>query len=207
MELYEKLLNIQQELKAPKNRKNRFGGYSYRNTEDIFTAVKPLLAKYGVILTVTDELLLIGDRYYVKAEAHLFDTESVVEIKTCAYAREQLERKKSDASQLTGAASSYARKYALNGLFLIDDEADPDAYGADDPDEELDELEEEEQRKPRSGRKKRDSFEAINEDSPFYTVIENDEEEPDDEEEDDESDIEEEEEKKPVTRRRRKRRD
>lgn len=206
MELYEKLLNIQQELKAPKNRKNRFGGYSYRNTEDIFTAAKPLLSKYGVILTVTDELLLIGDRYYVKAEAHLFDTESGIEIKTCAYAREQLERKKSDASQLTGAASSYARKYALNGLFLIDDEADPDAYGADDPDEELDELEEEEQRKPRSGRKKRDSFEAINEDSPFYTVIEDDE----DEDEDEESDVEEEEEeeeRKPVTRRKRNRRD
>lgn len=202
MELYEKLLNIQQELKAPKNRKNRFGGYSYRNTEDIFTAVKPLLSKYGVILTVTDGLLLIGDRYYVKAEAHLFDTESVKKIKTCAYAREQLERKKSDASQLTGAASSYARKYALNGLFLIDDEADPDTYEEDDDsDEELDKLEEEEQRKTRSGRRKRDSFEEIDKDSPFYAVIEDDE--------DEESDVEEEpeEERKPVTRRRRKRRD
>ena len=206
MELYEKLLNIQQELKAPKNRKNRFGGYSYRNTEDIFTAVKPLLSKYGVILTVTDELLLIGDRYYVKAEAHLFDTESVIEIKTCAYAREQLERKKSDASQLTGAASSYARKYALNGLFLIDDEADPDTYEEDDDsDEELDKLEEEEQRKTRSGRRKRDSFEEIDKDSPFYAVIEDDEDEESDVEE--EPDVEEEEERKPVTRRRRKRRD
>lgn len=139
MDLKNKLLAIQQELKAPKGRNNRFGGYFYRSTEDILTALKPLLKKQKVILTITDTMELIGERYYVKATVCLEDVESETGISVSAYARETLERKKSDDSQLTGAASSYARKYALNGLFLIDDSADPDTY-EDDP-EELDSQE------------------------------------------------------------------
>lgn len=159
MDLKNKLLAIQQELKAPKGRNNRFGGYNYRSTEDIFTALKPLLKKYKVMLTITDTMELIGERYYVKATVCLEDVESETGISVSAYARETLERKKSDDSQLTGAASSYARKYALNGLFLIDDSADPDTY-EDDPEEldrqEAEELQQEEEeeapapvRKPR----------------------------------------------------------
>lgn len=159
MDLKNKLLAIQQELKAPKGRNNRFGGYFYRSTEDILTALKPLLKKQKVILTITDTMELIGERYYVKATVCLEDVESETGISVSAYARETLERKKSDDSQLTGAASSYARKYALNGLFLIDDSADPDTY-EDDPEEldrqEAEELQQEEEeeapapvRKPR----------------------------------------------------------
>lgn len=152
MDLKNKLLAIQQELKAPKGRNNRFGGYYYRSTEDILTALKPLLKKQKVILTITDTMELIGERYYVKATVCLEDVESETGISVSAYARETLERKKSDDSQLTGAASSYARKYALNGLFLIDDTADADTY--EDNPEELDRQEAEEQeekpaRKPR----------------------------------------------------------
>ena len=143
MDLKNKLLAIQQELKAPKGRNNRFGGYFYRSTEDILTALKPLLKKQKVILTITDGLELIGDRYYVKATACLEDVESETGISVSAYARETLERKKSDDSQLTGAASSYARKYALNGLFLIDDTQDADTY------EDAPEEEEKPARKPR----------------------------------------------------------
>ena len=142
MDLKNKLLAIQQELKAPKGRNNRFGGYFYRSTEDILTALKPLLKKYKVILTITDTMELIGERYYVKATVCLEDVESETGISVSAYARETLERKKSDDSQLTGAASSYARKYALNGLFLIDDTADADTY--EDNPEELDRQEAEE---------------------------------------------------------------
>ncbi len=121
-------MHIQQELKAPKGRNNRFGGYYYRSTEDILTALKPLLNKYKVILTISDEMELIGERYYVKATSWLEDTETGTGIGVSAYARETFERKKSDDSQLTGAASSYARKYALNGMFLIDDTQDADTY-------------------------------------------------------------------------------
>lgn len=149
MELKEKLLHIQQELKAPKERNNRFGGFLYRSTEDILTVLKPLLKKNKVMLTMSDTVELIGERYYVKATVCLEDTESETGISVSAYARETPEKKKYDDSQLTGAASSYARKYALNGLFLIDDSADPDSY-EDDP-EELDRQEAEEKpaRKPR----------------------------------------------------------
>lgn len=152
MEFKEKLMTIQQELKAPKGRNNRFGGYYYRSTEDILMALKPLLKKHKVILTITDGLELVGERYYIKATVCLEDVESETGISVSAYARETLERKKSDDSQLTGAASSYARKYALNGLFLIDDTGDPDTY-EDDPEEldrqEEEELEEKPARKPR----------------------------------------------------------
>lgn len=158
MDLKNKLLAIQQELKAPKGRNNRFGGYYYRSTEDILTALKPLLKKQKVILTITDTMELIGERYYVKATVCLEDVESETGISVSAYARETLERKKSDDSQLTGAASSYARKYALNGLFLIDDTADADTY--EDNPEELDRQEAEELEEEKPARKPRQKKEA-----------------------------------------------
>ncbi|HIB8446465.1 TPA: ERF family protein [Escherichia coli] len=121
-DLYNKLWTIQQTLNAPKNQRNNFGGYNYRSAEDILEAVKPLLQ--NITLTVSDEIVLIGDRYYVKATATLSDGEDVIAV--TAYAREEESKKGMDASQLTGATSSYARKYALNGLFCIDDAKDPD---------------------------------------------------------------------------------
>ncbi|EPC9017404.1 ERF family protein [Escherichia coli] len=121
-ELHKKLWTIQQTLNAPKNQRNNFGGYNYRSAEDILEAVKPLLQ--SITLTVSDEIVLIGNRYYVKATATLSDGED--EIAVTAYAREEESKKGMDASQLTGATSSYARKYALNGLFCIDDAKDPD---------------------------------------------------------------------------------
>ena len=165
MDLKNKLLAIQQELKAPKGRTNYFGGYYYRSTEDILTALKPLLQKQKVILTITDSMELIGDRYYVKATACLEDVESDTGISVSAYAREALERKKSDDSQLTGAASSYARKYALNGLFLIDDSADPDTY-EDDPDQEAVEEAPAPARKPRQ--KKEAAEDTVDHDRYYY---------------------------------------
>ena len=121
-ELHKKLWTIQQTLNAPKNQRNNFGGYNYRSAEDILEAVKPLLQ--NITLTVSDEIVMIGNRYYVKATATLSDGED--EISVTAYAREEESKKGMDASQLTGATSSYARKYALNGLFCIDDAKDPD---------------------------------------------------------------------------------
>lgn len=121
--LQDKLLKIQKELKAPKSQLNAFGKYNYRSCEDILEAVKPLLE--GVGLCLSDEMVLIGDRYYVKATVKLYDGDEVICV--TAYAREELDKKGMDSSQITGAASSYARKYALNGLFLIDDTTDSDA--------------------------------------------------------------------------------
>ena len=121
-ELHKKLWTVQQTLNAPKNQRNNFGGYNYRSAEDILEAVKPLLQ--SITLTVSDEIVLIGNRYYVKATATLSDGED--EIAATAYARDEESKKGMDASQLTGATSSYARKYALNGLFCIDDARDPD---------------------------------------------------------------------------------
>lgn len=123
MSLYAKLEKIQKELNAPKNQYNSFGKYHYRSCEDILGAVKPLLD--GCALVVTDEIQMIGDRFYVVATAKLTDGKETVEAK--GYAREELQKKGMDASQLTGATSSYARKYALNGLFAIDDTKDSDA--------------------------------------------------------------------------------
>ncbi|NVF41887.1 ERF family protein [Escherichia coli] len=125
-DLYNKLWTIQQTLNAPKNQRNNFGGYNYRSAEDILEAVKPLLQ--NVTLMVSDEIVLIGDRYYVKATATLSDGED--SISATAFAREEKEQKGMTAGQLTGATSSYARKYALNGLFCIDDakDLDTDAY-------------------------------------------------------------------------------
>ena len=124
MKLYEKLINIQSKLKAPKGQYNSFGKYSYRSCEDIFEAVKPYLSKEQISLILSDDLVLIGDRYYVKATATLTDGEET--ITNVAYAREEDTKKGMDGSQITGASSSYARKYALNGLFLIDDVKDND---------------------------------------------------------------------------------
>ena len=121
-----KLMNIQQELKAPKGQYNSFGKYAYRSCEDILEAVKPLLKKEKVTLTISDELQYIGNRYYIKATATLIDTESDATISNSAYAREEETKKGMDGSQITGASSSYARKYALNGLFGIDDNKDSD---------------------------------------------------------------------------------
>ena len=117
---------LQNELYAPKNQYNKFGQYSYRNCEDIYNAVKPLLQKYLMSLFLTDDIVIEGERYYVKATATVFDTLSEEALINTAYAREEETKKGSDGSQITGASSSYARKYALNGLFLIDDVKDSD---------------------------------------------------------------------------------
>ena len=124
--IYEKLLAVQNELKAPKDKRNNFGGYNYRSCESILEAVKPLLQEQGLMLTIKDEVVNIGDRYYVRATALLDDISSNGEIAITALAREEEAKKGMDASQITGTASSYARKYALNGLFLIDDTKDAD---------------------------------------------------------------------------------
>lgn len=123
MEIYQKLERIQKQLKAPKNQHNKFGGYNYRSCEDILEAVKPLLD--GCVVTISDTIREVGGRIYVEAEATISD--GVNQINVTAFAREPEDRKGMDASQITGAASSYARKYALNGLFLIDDTKDADA--------------------------------------------------------------------------------
>lgn len=122
-----KLITIQNELKAPKGQYNKFGKYKYRNCEDILEALKPLLLKHECSLTVSDDIVLVGDRYYVKATVTLTECETSVTHEVTAFARESLEKKGMDESQITGAASSYARKYALNGLFAIDDTKDADS--------------------------------------------------------------------------------
>lgn len=126
MNIYEKLMNIQKELKAPKGQYNSFGKYKYRSCEDILESVKPLLEKYKVTIILTDKLEQIGERYYIRAMVILFDTESDNSIENTAYAREEETKKGMDGSQITGTSSSYARKYALNGLLLIDDTKDAD---------------------------------------------------------------------------------
>ncbi len=123
----QKLQHIQSSLKAPKGQTNKFGGYKYRSCEDILTAVKPLLAVWGCSLTISDEIVEVGGRVYVRADAALNDNESPQSINTAGYAREAINKKGMDDAQITGSASSYARKYALNGLFAIDDTKDPDA--------------------------------------------------------------------------------
>lgn len=129
--MQDKLIKVQEKLKAPKNQRNNFGGYNYRSCEDILEAVKPLLAEEGLLLTLNDELVQIGERYYVKATASVTDGNQTVS--AIAFAREADTKKGMDDSQITGTASSYSRKYALNGLFLIDDtkDADTDEYTKD----------------------------------------------------------------------------
>lgn len=117
---------IQTELKAPKGQYNKFGNYKYRSCEDILEAVKPILAKYGATIIITDDIEVRGDRYYVRATAVLRVGEKVIGT-TQAFAREPEDKKGMDTSQITGTASSYARKYALNGLLLIDDTKDEDS--------------------------------------------------------------------------------
>ena len=126
MSVYEKLMNIQSELKAPKGQRNSFGNYNYRSCEDILEAVKPLLAKHQAALTISDSIELIGTRFYVKATAKLVDVVDDTMIENTAYDRESESKRGMDDSQLTGATSSYARKYCLNGLFAIDDTKDAD---------------------------------------------------------------------------------
>lgn len=126
MAIYEKLAKVQQELKAPKGQYNSYGGYRYRSCEDILEAVKPLLIANGLVLTINDDVVQIGDRYYIKATAIIKDINGDGVAHNTAYAREDENKKGMDGSQITGTASSYARKYALNGLFLIDDTKDAD---------------------------------------------------------------------------------
>lgn len=122
----QKLLLLQAELKAPKSQRNNFGNYNYRSCEDILEALKPLLAKHKAVITISDTLENIGERYYVKATATLYDIESEESISNTSFAREEETKKGMDGSQITGASSSYSRKYALNGLFGIDDTKDSD---------------------------------------------------------------------------------
>lgn len=119
------LITIQSELKAPKSQFNKFGGYKYRKAEDILEAVKPLLNKQKCTLTITDDIVMVGNRIYVKATATIKNEKGECET-TTGWAREEESKKGMDGSQITGASSSYARKYALNGLFAIDDNADSD---------------------------------------------------------------------------------
>lgn len=118
------LINIQSEMKAPKNQRNTFGGYNYRSAEDILEAVKPILKENNCTLMVSDEIIFIGNRYYIKATATL--SNETTSVSTSAFAREEETKKGMDGAQITGSASSYARKYALGGLLLLDDNKDAD---------------------------------------------------------------------------------
>lgn len=138
MTIYEKLSAVQATLKAPKNQRNSFGGYNYRSCEDILEAAKPILRKNGLILVITDTVENLNGRYYVVATAKVIDIESGEDICVDAFAREEETKKGMDAAQITGSASSYARKYALNGLFNIDDSkieasTDPDTQPKEEP--------------------------------------------------------------------------
>lgn len=126
MGIHEKMMHIQTTLKAPKNLYNSFGNYKYRNAEGILEAVKPLLAENKMSMYITDDVQAVGDRVYVKATVKVWDTETGEWVETSALAREALNKKGMDDSQITGTASSYARKYALNGIFLLDDTKDAD---------------------------------------------------------------------------------
>ena len=125
--VYQKLMEVQSKLKAPKGQYNSFGKYSYRSCEDTLEALKPLLNEVGAIVNISDQVKLIGDRYYVEATAMFLDVNTGDTIISRAMAREDESKKGQDLAQLSGATSSYARKYALNGLFAIDDNKDSDA--------------------------------------------------------------------------------
>lgn len=124
--VYEKLAAVQKTLKAPKNQFNSFGKYNYRSCEDILEAAKPLCIANGLLLIISDEVVQVGDRVYVKAVARVTDNEGAI-VQTFGYAREAEDKRGMDPAQLTGATSSYARKYALGGLFALDDTKDADA--------------------------------------------------------------------------------
>lgn len=127
MNLHEKLLNVQTELNAPKGQFNSFGNYNYRSCEDILEAVKPLLSKVKANVILNDDIVVLGEFTYVKATASFIDAETGEKVSVNAFARHSVQKKGMDDSQITGATSSYARKYALNGLFCIDDNKDADA--------------------------------------------------------------------------------
>ena len=124
--IFAALMAVQADLKAPKGQHNSFGKYDYRSAEDIIEAVKPLLKENGLFLNMSDEVVLVGDRYYIKATVKVVDVVTGESVQTSALAREAAQKKGMDESQVTGTASSYARKYALNGLFAIDDNRDAD---------------------------------------------------------------------------------
>ncbi|WP_292487058.1 ERF family protein [Methanohalobium sp.] len=126
-EVYKKLIQVQNNLKVPKNQYNDFGGYSFRSCEDILEAVKPILAEYNMGMKVGDELVMKGERYYIKATVTIIDLDSGDMVTNMAYARETESKKGMDKSQITGTASSYARKYALDGMFALDESKDADA--------------------------------------------------------------------------------
>lgn len=126
MTIHEKMMKIQTTLKAPKNLYNSFGNYKYRNAEGILEAVKPLLEEQKLAMYITDDVIAVGDRVYVKATVKVQDIETEASVEATALAREALNKKGMDDSQITGTASSYARKYALNGIFLLDDTKDAD---------------------------------------------------------------------------------
>lgn len=127
MNIYQKLMEIQQELKVPKSQYNDYGKFNYRNLDDILQALKPLLKEYNMLLFMTDNVREIAGRFYIEATAILMDLDDGSEIKVHGYAREADKKSGMDDAQITGACSSYARKYALGGLFNLDDGADPDA--------------------------------------------------------------------------------
>ena len=137
MNVYEKLMTVQTKLRAPKGQYNSFGKYSYRSCEDILEALKPLLAEVGAIVNVSDEIKLIGNRFYVEATASFIDVETGERMIAKASAREAETKKGMDDSQVTGSVSSYARKYALNGLFAIDDNKDADSTNTHGKDNEI----------------------------------------------------------------------
>ena len=138
MTIYEKLQKVQEELNLPKNKYNNFGGFSYRSAEDMYSIIKPILAKYKVLMYMTDDVVNIGDRYYIRATVALVDMEGAENaIYSTAMAREALSKKGMDEAQITGGASSYARKYAMCGMFLIDGEEAPDTLECDNSEQEL----------------------------------------------------------------------
>lgn len=158
MKIHSQLLEVQAKLKAPKGQKNQFGGYKYRSCEDILEAVKPLLKEQGLVLLISDEIVQISERIYVKATAYLTNAEGE-SYSTHAYAREADGKKGMDPSQVTGATSSYARKYALNGLFCIDDTKDADTFK---PEEEKKET-----KKPDFGKPSNQAIETTDVKLPF----------------------------------------
>ena len=127
MNIYEKLARVQTELKAPKSQFNKFGNYNYRNIEDIYEGVKPLLLKHGVCIVMTDDIVVIGEEKYLKATATIYDNETGEKVQNAALAKESTEAKGMTPAQISGSCSSYARKYALGGLLLIDDTKDDDS--------------------------------------------------------------------------------
>ena len=149
MNVYKKLANVQAALKAPKGQYNSFGKYKYRSCEDIVESVKPLLKQNELLLTMTDEIRHIEGRFYVAATATIIDTTDGSSVMATAYAREEETKKGMDGSQVTGASSSYARKYALNGLFAIDDNKDSDATNTGDNEPKHEVKQEQTQKTPR----------------------------------------------------------